>query len=161
MPEDHGTYCAFDIDGAIVAELNHIRKLGSKRSLLLASSNLGAYEALLLVLRELDGGLSVTRTIEGVQTPFCSQSGLAKRLRVLRNEGLIDGRVGKKGSEVCLTVAQTLRDDLISAILDRHRFIQNRQEHDNNHRLSDPKQRVGLCQTLEDMHSMSNRQVHR
>ncbi len=162
MPDDHGTFCNFDLDGAIATELNHIRQLGSKRSLVLASSNLGAYEALLMVLREFDEGLSVTRAIEGVQSRFCSQSGLSKRLKVLRNEGLIEGRVGRKGSEVRLTVSQALREDLISVILGRHEFLENAREQDTTGLSQiDAEQFAIRAQILEKMHSMRNRQVRR
>lgn len=162
MPDDHVEFCDFDLEDAIKTELKHIRQLGSKRSLVLASSNLGAYEALLMVLREFDEGLSVTRAIEGVQSPFCSQSGLSKRLRVLRNEGLIEDRVGKKGSEVRLTVSQALRNDLIPVILGRHLFLENAREQGTTGSSEiDAEQFAIRAQILEKMYSMRNRQVRR
>ena len=71
-------------------EIAYLQYLGSKRSLILAASNLGAYEAVLHILQCDDDGLPVYQALEKVQSRFCSKSGLLKRLRVLRNEGLLE-----------------------------------------------------------------------
>lgn len=106
----------FEADDVVLNELSYIRALGSKRSLAIAASNLGAYEAILMIMLAGDDGLPVYEAIQGVESRFCSQSGLLKRLRILRTEGLIEHRIGRKRSEVRLVVSTRFYEELLSVL---------------------------------------------
>jgi predicted transcriptional regulator len=56
--------------------------------------------------------LPVYQTLEQIQSRYASQSGIIKRLRVLRDAGLIETKPGRKGSEVCLAPSQKILDEL-------------------------------------------------
>lgn len=94
---------------AATTELEHIRKLGSNLDLVMATSNLGAYEALLMMLAEGDAGLPVYKLVTEVESRYASQSGIITRLRAMRQRGLVVERPGRKKSQVLLAAS----DDLI------------------------------------------------
>lgn len=100
------------LEDVITRELDFIRGVGTSRNLLLATSNQGAFEALLMLMREHEAGLPVYQTLEQIQSRYASQSGIIKRLRMLRDEGLIEARPGRKGSEVCLAPSKKIMAEL-------------------------------------------------
>jgi DNA-binding transcriptional ArsR family regulator len=93
-------------------QLDFVRRVGTDKNLILATSNQGAFEALLMLMLEHEEGMPVYRTLEQVQSRYASQSGIIKRLRVLREAGLIEARPGRKGSEVYLAPSS----DIINAL---------------------------------------------
>ncbi|WP_439140389.1 winged helix-turn-helix domain-containing protein [Roseicyclus sp.] len=93
-------------------ELDFVRSVGTDRNLILATSNQGAFEALLMLMLEHEEGLPVYRTLEQVRSRYASQSGIIKRLRVLREAGLIEARPGRKGSEVYLAPSREIIESL-------------------------------------------------
>lgn len=101
-------------------ELEHVRRLGCDDDLILASANLGVFEALLLLLSAEEAGTPVYQVVTGVQTRFSSQSGVISRLRTLRERGLIDERPGRKRSQVCLFPSERLLKKLGPLLLDRN-----------------------------------------
>lgn len=100
-------------------ELAYVRRLGGDDDLILASANLGAYEALLLLLSAQEAGTPVYQVVTGVQTRYASQSGVISRLRSLRERGLIEERPGRKRSQVCLVPSERLVQKLGPLLLDR------------------------------------------
>lgn len=97
-------------------ELDFVRSVGTDRNLILATSNQGAFEALLMLMLEHEEGLPVYRTLEQVRSRYASQSGIIKRLRVLREAGLIEARPGRKGSEVYLAPSREIIESLGSLL---------------------------------------------
>jgi hypothetical protein len=105
---------------AAKSEIEYIRSLGSSRNLILASANLGAYEALLHILSFGDRGAPVYQAVTNVQSRYSSQSGVLSRLRMMRQLGLIEDRPGVKKSQVCLVPSETLLNELVPILLKRH-----------------------------------------
>ena len=109
-------YPSFDDDQfreAVESELRHVRSLGASRNLVLATSNLGAFEALLIILSHQETGLPVYRALDGIRSTYASKSGVLKRLRLLRDAGLIEARTGdKRKSEVLLCASKELVEEL-------------------------------------------------
>lgn len=103
-------------------ELDFVRRVGTDKNLILATSNLGAFEALLMLMLEHEEGLPVYRTLEQVKSRYASQSGIIKRFRVLRDAGLIEARPGRKGSEVYLAPSREIMD-LLGPLLQRKYHI--------------------------------------
>jgi hypothetical protein len=93
-------------------ELEYIRKLGSSRNLILASENLGAYEALLMLVNKFDEGLPVYELITSIQSRFSSLSGIIKRIRIMRDSGLIEDHPGPKRSQVYLRPSNVILKEL-------------------------------------------------
>ena len=105
---------------AVRAEIHHIRKLGSNKDLILASSNLGAYEALLIILGVEEDGIPVYEAISTVQSGFSTQACLINRIGLMRKAGLIMDKPGKKKSQVCLVPSEKLLQELGSILAARH-----------------------------------------
>ena len=101
-------------------ELDYIRKLGSSRNLILASENLGAYEALLMLVNKHDEGLPVYELITSIQSRFSSQSGIIKRIRIMRDSGLIEDHPGPKRSQVYLRPSNVILRELGEIIARKH-----------------------------------------
>jgi hypothetical protein len=95
-----------DLRSAAASELDHIRSLGSEPDLILATANLGAYEALLQLIAAGDEGMPVYKLVTGIQSRYASQSGIIARLRAMRDRGLIEDRPGQKKSQVCLAPSE-------------------------------------------------------
>jgi hypothetical protein len=108
---------------ATAAELRHIRSLGSSNTLVMATENLGGYEALLMLLCNQGVGMPVYDVVSGVQSRYASQSGLLKRLGVMRKAGLIVDGPGRKKSQVCLYASEPLVEELGPILLQNHRYI--------------------------------------
>lgn len=117
-------YQAELIRQAAVDEMDYIRTMGANRDLILCSTNLGAFEALLQILEAGPSGLPVYTAVENVQSRYSSASGIVGRLRMLRAEGLLEERNGKKKSQVCLVPSERLLNQLGPVLLARnHRSI--------------------------------------
>lgn len=105
---------------AVEAELAHIRLLGSSDNLAYASSNLGAYEALLVIMQNAEHGIPVYKALTSVRTPFSGQSGIINRLRTMRNLGLLEEKPGAKKSQVCLIPSEKLMRDIYPVLAARY-----------------------------------------
>ena len=109
-------------DHLIWNELEYVRALGSQRSLMMASANLGAFETVLLIALAQDEGVPVYEAVRATKSRFCSHSGILKRLRNLRKEGIIEERSGQKKSEVHLMASKDFRRDLVRVLGEKHSF---------------------------------------
>ena len=107
------------LSSAAAAELNYVRSLGSSPSLLLASGNLGGYEALLYIISSGDAGVPVYDVIKNVETRYSSQSGILLRLKAMREIGILEERPGKKKSQVCLAASEQFARELGPLLLAR------------------------------------------
>lgn len=101
----------------VLAEIDFVKALGSKNSLILASSNLGAFEVVLRLMQHREEGLPVYQAVKDVQSKFSSQSGILKRLNLMREAGLIESQPGKKASQVNLFLSEAFLADLAPVIL--------------------------------------------
>lgn len=106
---------------AVCAELQHIRSLGSSDNLVLSAANLGAYEALLIILSGDDSGVPVYQAVTNVRSRFSSQAGVISRIRAMRAVGLLEDRPGLKKSQVCLVPSEQLLREIGPILLARHR----------------------------------------
>lgn len=106
--ENKADHDFLDLGGAAVAELNHIHRLGSDPDLILATANLGAYEALLRLIAAGEGGMPVYKVVTSVQSRYASQAGIITRLRAMRDRGLIEDLPGEKKSQVNLVPSKDL-----------------------------------------------------
>jgi hypothetical protein len=97
---------------AIDAEIEHLRALSSTKDLLLASSNRGAYEALLHIIRAGKVGMPVYEAVSCVGSAPSSHSGILLRLRSMRAAGIIDDVPGNKRSNVNLRAS----DEIVAAL---------------------------------------------
>ena len=119
----------FDVDDVgrlrevVNRELDFVRSVGTDRNLILATSNQGAFEALLMLMLDHEEGLPVYRTLEQVRSRYASQSGIIKRLRVLREAGLIEARPGRKGSEVYLAPSREIIESLGPLLAQKFRTL--------------------------------------
>jgi hypothetical protein len=100
--------------------LHYVRTLGQNNDLIMATANMGAYEALLLMLAGDAGGTPVYQMVTNIQTRYSSQSGVITRLRAMRQMGLLEERPGAKRSQVCLVPSYRLMDSLAPVLLSRH-----------------------------------------
>ena len=107
------------LSSAATDEMNYVRGLGSSPSLLLASGNLGAFEALLYIISSGDAGVPVYEVIKNVETRYCSQSGILLRLKAMREIGILEERPGKKKSQVCLAASEQFARELGPLLLAR------------------------------------------
>ena len=104
----------------ISAELNFIRSMGSKTDLILMASNMAAYEVVLMLLSNPIDGIPVYTAISKAESNYSSQSGILKRLKLMRDAGLIETAPGKKGSEVCLVPSAKLLDEYVPLLADKY-----------------------------------------
>lgn len=77
------------IQEAVAAELAYLRQLGANENLAFASANLGAFEALLIIIQNGEHGLPVYQAVANVRTPFSGPAGIINRLKTLRSLGLL------------------------------------------------------------------------
>lgn len=105
---------------AAARELNHIRRLGASENLTFVCSNLGAYEALLLIILNGDRGTPVYKAVNGVNSQFCGPAGILNRLKAFRSLGLLDEKEGVKKSEVCLVPSRQLLQEIYPVLSARH-----------------------------------------
>lgn len=106
---------------AVSAELDYLRQLGANGNLTFASSNLSAYEALLIIIQNWEDGLPVYQAISNVRTRFSGPAGIVNRLRTMRSLGLLEEKPGAKKSQVCLVPSEQLVRDLYPILAARRR----------------------------------------
>ncbi len=111
------------LKNAADAELDHVRRLGSNEDLIMATANMGAYEALLSIIVGSDGGTPVYQVVTNVRSRYTSQSGILTRLRAMRELGLIEELPGPKRSQVCLAPSTKLIKHLAPVLLERQRAV--------------------------------------
>jgi hypothetical protein len=105
---------------AVNAELAYIRQLGANENIAFASSNLSAYEALLIIIQNGEHGLPVYQAVANVRTPFSGPAGIINRLKTLRSLGLLEEKTGAKKSQVCLVPSERLLRDIYPILAARH-----------------------------------------
>jgi hypothetical protein len=120
MPEDFHSLDQLRYRDAATAELDYIRSLGTNPNLILATANLGAYEAILYIMSSDEWGVPVYQAITNVRSGYSTQSGILARLRAMRKLGLVEDRPGHKKSQVCLAPSQSLLRELGPLLLKRH-----------------------------------------
>jgi len=120
MPEEFRTSRSQLIREVADAELDHLRQLGANENLAFACSNLGAYEALLLIIRNREHGIPVYEAVASVRTPFSGPAGIINRLKALRRLGLLEEKAGTKKSQVCLVPSEQLLRDIYPVLSARH-----------------------------------------
>jgi hypothetical protein len=120
MTDDFSTSRNQLIQEAIDSELGHIRQLGANENLVFASSNLGAYEALLTIIQNGERGLPVYQAVGNVRTRFSGSAGVINRLQAMRRLGLLEEKSGAKKSQVCLVPSERLLRDLFPVLGARH-----------------------------------------
>ena len=118
--EDQVSLNRLNFRAAVDAELNYIQSLGLNKNLVLITSNLGAYEAILNVIGSDEGGMPVYQAVSNVKSRYSTQSGILARLKAMRQLGLLEERPGPKKSQVCLLPSETLLNDLMPILLKRH-----------------------------------------
>ncbi|MFT7493501.1 MAG: hypothetical protein ACI9RO_000947 [Alteromonas macleodii] len=104
----------------VAAELKFIRSMGSKTNLTLMASNMAAYEVVLMLLSNPVDGIPVYKAILNAESNYSSQSGILKRIKLMRDAGLIETTPGKKASEVCLVPSAKLLADYVPLLTDKH-----------------------------------------
>ena len=100
----------------IEAEIQYLQSLGSDPNLLLASSNLGGYEAVLKLIASEGRGIPVYELVTGIKSRFASQAGLISRLRTMRDRGLLVDAQGEKRSQVVLHPSDELRERIFDVL---------------------------------------------
>lgn len=120
MAEDFGVSGNQLLQQAVNAELTFLRQLGANENLAFASSNLGAFEALLIIFQNSERGLPVYQAVSKVRTPFSGPAGIINRLKTMRRLGLLDEKPGAKKSEVCLVPSEKLMRDIYPVLAAKH-----------------------------------------
>lgn len=105
---------------AAFTELEHVRALGADNDLVLLTANLGGYECVLNLLASGESGVPVYQLISSVKSRYASHAGLISRIRMLRERGLLEERVGKKKSQVLLAPSKSLIDQLGPILINRN-----------------------------------------
>ncbi len=105
---------------AAVAEIDHIRELGSDANLRYVTVNLGAYEAVLCLLSCEEESLPVFEVLARVKSHYATQTGILNRLNMMRELGLIESRPGVKKSQVSLMPSEKLFNTLMPILIDRN-----------------------------------------
>jgi hypothetical protein len=120
MAEDFFRSGNHPIQDAVNAELAHLRRLGANENLAFASSNLGAYEALLIIIQNGEHGIPVYQAVASVRTPFSGPAGVINRLKAMRSLGLLEEKIGLKKSQVCLVPSDKLLEDFFPVLSARY-----------------------------------------
>ena len=108
------------LDYAVDAEIDYIRKIGSNINLVSACANLGAYEALLYIIKNREDGMPVHHVLSNVNSKFSGPAGINNRLKFLRSVGLLEEKAGVKKSQICLVPAEKLLNELCPILSDRY-----------------------------------------
>ncbi len=108
------------IQEAVKEELAYLRQLGANENLAFACSNLGAYEALLIIIENGECGIPVYQAVANVRTTFSGPAGIINRLKALRSLGLLEEKEGAKKSQVCLAPSTQLLRDFYPVLSERH-----------------------------------------
>lgn len=112
MPRDIDQRDLARVAQAARVELDYIRRLGTNRDLVAATGNVGAYEALLILLSSDDFSMPVYKLLGTVQTQYSGHAGILGRLKIMRQLGLIDEIEGIKRSQVCLQPSAQLIEQI-------------------------------------------------
>ncbi len=108
---------------AIFSELTYIRSLGADANLTFVSANQGMFEALLYMMCRTDARTPVYELLQNVESKYSKQSGLLKRLNLMRQLGLLEELPGLKRSEVCLIPSDKLVSALAPIILNKYNRV--------------------------------------
>lgn len=114
------------LSNAVDAELSYLRKISASDNLLFMYRNLGAFEAVLHIIKSGENGIPVYQLVGSISTAFTGQAGVINRLRTLRQLGLIDERSGKKRSQVCLAPTQKLLNEVGPILCDRYEVLSSK-----------------------------------
>jgi hypothetical protein len=109
----------------ISIELKFVKSMVSQRDLYLIGSNIAAYEIVLLLLKNPIEGIPVYKAISQSGSNNSSQSGTLKKIKLLRDAGLIDAVSGRKGSEVCLVPSEKLMRTFFPLLIDKYKLYNN------------------------------------
>jgi hypothetical protein len=120
MPDDMHIFSSPLLAEAVNAELAYLRRLGVSDKLVSACSNLGAYQALLIIMQNKEIGVPVYNVVANASSPFAGQSALLNHLRSLKRLGLLEERQGVKKSQVCLAPTDSLLQELGPILCERH-----------------------------------------
>ena len=123
MSGSHKPACEDKLRAAVLAELGHVRRLGANDGLVMLSSNLGAYEAVLIIMLGGDAGVPIYEAVTSVQSRYSSQAGVLGKIKSMRSAGLLDERPGPKKSQVCLSASEEIKAALTAVLLDKHRDV--------------------------------------
>lgn len=111
------------LNDAVDAELEYLKTIGNNENLVFACGNIGAYEALLYIIKNRDAGLPVYKAIKSVSTNFTGDAGVINRIRLLRKLGLLEERAGAKKSQVCLVPSEKLLRELGPILCERYQGV--------------------------------------
>jgi hypothetical protein len=120
MPDDLSDKDSASLRFAASSEIEYLRNLGTNTDLLLATGNLGAYEALLYILSCEENGSPVYEVLQNVKSRYSSQSGILNRLRAMRQLGMLEERAGRKKSQVVLAPSEKLIRELGPILLKKY-----------------------------------------
>jgi hypothetical protein len=120
MPDDLSDTDIASLRFAASSEIDYLRNLGTNTDLLLATGNLGAYEALLYILSCEENGSPVYEVLSNVKSRYSSQSGILNRLRAMRQLGMLEERTGRKKSQVVLAPSEKLIRELGPILLKKY-----------------------------------------
>jgi len=123
MIEDPNGHWLPLLNDSVDAELHYLRKIGSSNNLLYACGNLGAFEALLNIIKNREKGVPVYEAVASVSTAFTGNAGILNRLKHLRKLELLDEKSGEKKSQVCLVPTEKLLQEIGPILCDRYRGI--------------------------------------
>jgi hypothetical protein len=102
--------------------MKYIKRIGSNVDLVCACGNLGAYEALLYIIKNRDAGSPVHDVLKNVPSNFSGPAGINNRLKFFRELGLLEVRAGKKKSQTCLVPSEKLMNELGPILCDRYQI---------------------------------------
>lgn len=120
MADDYTDLESACLRHAAISEIDYLRNLGTNTDLVLATANLGAYEALLYILSCEENGSPVYEVLSNVKSRYSSQSGILNRLRAMRQLGMIEERAGRKKSQVVLAPSDKLIRELGPILLRKY-----------------------------------------
>jgi hypothetical protein len=120
MADDYTDIESACLRQATLSEIEYLRNLGTNTDLVLATANLGAYEALLYILSCEENGSPVYEVLSNVKSRYSSQSGILNRLRAMRQLGMIEERTGRKKSQVVLAPSDKLIRELGPILLRKY-----------------------------------------
>ena len=112
-----------DMDRVLCAEIEYLRALSLSKNLVLATSNRGAYEALLHIIQAGKIGIPVYEAISRVGSAPSSQSGILLRLKSMRAAGIIDEVAGPKRSNVNLIASDGIIEALTPHLFNRSAIL--------------------------------------
>jgi hypothetical protein len=115
-----------NLSDAVEAELQYLRRIGNNNNLVFACGNLGAFEAILFIIKNKDIGVPVYKAISSVSTNFTGAAGIMNRLKIMRKLGLLEEKAGTKKSQVCLYPTEKLLEELGPILCERYQGLLSR-----------------------------------